>query len=70
LDSPQRSDQVTHSVGSATASLPIQPVILSGGVGSRLWPLSRQDLPKQLLELGGNEPMIVTTARRLRAARH
>ncbi len=43
-------------------------MILSGGVGSRLWPLSRHDMPKQLLELGGNEPMIVTTARRLKAA--
>ena len=27
------------------------PVILSGGIGSRLWPLSRQDLPKQFLPL-------------------
>ncbi|WP_313409463.1 mannose-1-phosphate guanylyltransferase/mannose-6-phosphate isomerase [Stutzerimonas kunmingensis] len=29
------------------------PVILAGGSGSRLWPLSRQRFPKQFLELGG-----------------
>ncbi|EWC39215.1 hypothetical protein GFL09_00465 [Pseudomonas stutzeri] len=29
------------------------PVILAGGSGSRLWPLSRQVFPKQFLELDG-----------------
>jgi mannose-1-phosphate guanylyltransferase len=29
------------------------PVILSGGVGSRLWPVSREGRPKQFLPLGG-----------------
>jgi mannose-1-phosphate guanylyltransferase/mannose-6-phosphate isomerase len=43
---------------------PIVPVILSGGIGSRLWPLSRADMPKQLLQLCGTEPMIVATAKR------
>lgn len=33
----------------------IIPVILSGGVGSRLWPLSREHLPKQLMPLMGGE---------------
>ena len=33
----------------------IAPVILSGGVGSRLWPLSREYLPKQLMPLLGGE---------------
>ncbi|MGA3118470.1 MAG: mannose-1-phosphate guanylyltransferase/mannose-6-phosphate isomerase [Syntrophobacteraceae bacterium] len=33
----------------------IVPVILSGGVGSRLWPLSREHLPKQLMRLMGGE---------------
>jgi len=33
----------------------IIPVILSGGVGSRLWPLSREHLPKQLMPLLGGE---------------
>lgn len=43
----------------------IWPVILSGGAGSRLWPLSRQRSPKQLLALGGPEPMIRGTAARV-----
>ncbi|MEM7301381.1 MAG: mannose-1-phosphate guanylyltransferase/mannose-6-phosphate isomerase [Pseudomonadota bacterium] len=42
------------------------PVILSGGTGSRLWPLSRSDNPKQFLNLHGDAPMIVETARRTR----
>ena len=29
----------------------IVPVVLSGGVGSRLWPLSRQSFPKQFSKL-------------------
>lgn len=33
----------------------IKPVILSGGVGARLWPLSREHLPKQLIPLLGGE---------------
>ncbi len=40
------------------------PVILSGGAGTRLWPLSRSQSPKQLLALAGPETMIVTTAAR------
>ena len=35
-------------------SSPIVPVILSGGSGSRLWPLSRTAYPKQFLSLGGD----------------
>ena len=34
-------------------------VILAGGSGSRLWPASRQERPKQLLKIGhGEEPLI------------
>ncbi|NJA88752.1 mannose-1-phosphate guanylyltransferase/mannose-6-phosphate isomerase [Rhodocyclus tenuis] len=43
----------------------ITPVILSGGNGSRLWPLSRRALPKQLLPLLGGETMIQQTLTRL-----
>jgi mannose-1-phosphate guanylyltransferase/mannose-6-phosphate isomerase len=46
----------------------IHPVILSGGVGSRLWPLSREQYPKQLLALTGAETMIQQTVRRLGGA--
>ncbi len=43
----------------------IVPVILSGGSGTRLWPLSRQLYPKQLLPLVGQETMLQQTLLRL-----
>ena len=43
----------------------LQPVILSGGSGTRLWPLSREQHPKQLLALNGELTMLQATARRL-----
>ncbi|MFN6942747.1 MAG: mannose-1-phosphate guanylyltransferase/mannose-6-phosphate isomerase, partial [Parvibaculum sp.] len=44
----------------------IYPVILSGGVGSRLWPISRSLYPKQLLPLVSDLPMMLETALRVR----
>jgi len=45
----------------------IVPVILSGGSGTRLWPLSREQLPKQLLALVGNDrTMLQDTVVRVR----
>ena len=41
------------------------PVILSGGAGTRLWPLSREGYPKQLLALTGKQTMLQDTAARL-----
>jgi mannose-1-phosphate guanylyltransferase/mannose-6-phosphate isomerase len=41
------------------------PIVLSGGSGSRLWPLSRTLLPKQLLPLLGSGTMIQQTVQRL-----
>ena len=41
------------------------PVILSGGAGTRLWPLSREMYPKQLLALTGIHTMLQDTALRL-----
>ncbi len=43
----------------------IQPVILSGGSGTRLWPLSRAAFPKQFLTLGGARTMIQDTVARV-----
>lgn len=43
----------------------IYPVILSGGSGSRLWPLSRESYPKQLLPLAGPHTMLQETALRV-----
>jgi mannose-1-phosphate guanylyltransferase/mannose-6-phosphate isomerase len=44
----------------------IQPVILCGGSGTRLWPLSRENFPKQLLTLAGEHSMLQATALRLK----
>lgn len=43
----------------------VVPVLLSGGTGTRLWPLSREAYPKQLLPLLGPETMLQETARRV-----
>ncbi len=45
--------------------MPLQPVILSGGSGTRLWPLSREAYPKQFLPLTGKDTMLQDTIRRL-----
>jgi mannose-1-phosphate guanylyltransferase/mannose-6-phosphate isomerase len=44
----------------------IVPVILSGGSGTRLWPLSRQQYPKQFLNLLGGSSMFQETLLRLK----
>ena len=46
----------------------ITPVILSGGAGTRLWPMSRKHFPKQFLPLAGQRTMLQETAMRVDAA--
>ncbi len=46
------------------------PVILSGGAGSRLWPLSRESYPKQLLALLGHQSLLQNTVTRLEGLTH
>jgi mannose-1-phosphate guanylyltransferase/mannose-6-phosphate isomerase len=43
----------------------IYPVILSGGSGTRLWPMSRALYPKQLLALAGEQSLLQQTALRV-----
>ena len=43
----------------------IHPVLLCGGSGTRLWPLSRKSYPKQFVELVGEESLYQASARRL-----
>ena len=43
----------------------VTPVILCGGSGTRLWPLSRTGFPKQFLCLTGNERLFQQVEKRL-----
>ena len=43
----------------------ISPVILAGGSGTRLWPLSRKSYPKQFSSLIGDKTLFQQTALRL-----
>ncbi|WP_448657979.1 mannose-1-phosphate guanylyltransferase/mannose-6-phosphate isomerase [Sphingomonas sp. CJ99] len=51
-----------------TEHVKIIPVILSGGSGTRLWPMSRPEKPKQMLALTGDHTMMQMTALRTGAA--
>src|SRR5438045_1228591 len=61
-DSPARTSS------SVTTAVPpdAHVVVLAGGEGTRLWPLSRSRRPKQLLKLGGERSLIQRTVDRLR----
>ncbi|GAB5095762.1 mannose-1-phosphate guanylyltransferase/mannose-6-phosphate isomerase [Caballeronia sp. HLA56] len=58
------SDTVLATVAADTR-LAIQPVILAGGSGTRLWPMSREHFPKQLIGLIGEQSLLQATANRL-----
>lgn len=45
----------------------VTPVLLAGGAGTRLWPLSRKSYPKQFTKLVGEESLFQASARRLSA---
>ena len=46
-------------------SIDVRPVIMAGGSGTRLWPLSRSGFPKQFLVLSGNTSLFQQAASRL-----
>ena len=48
-----------------TLKAKLQPVLLSGGSGTRLWPLSREAYPKQFLALAGDDTMLQATWQRV-----
>ncbi|MGD9231999.1 MAG: mannose-1-phosphate guanylyltransferase/mannose-6-phosphate isomerase [Desulfobacterales bacterium] len=45
--------------------LDVYPILLAGGSGTRLWPVSRELYPKQLVKFMGNESLIQSTIQRL-----
>ncbi|QQC64695.1 mannose-1-phosphate guanylyltransferase/mannose-6-phosphate isomerase [Paraburkholderia ginsengisoli] len=56
-----RSTQTTP----LNVKLKVHPVILAGGSGTRLWPMSREQHPKQLIGLLGEDSLLQSTTRRL-----
>ncbi|WP_076588991.1 mannose-1-phosphate guanylyltransferase/mannose-6-phosphate isomerase [Vibrio ostreicida] len=48
----------------------IRPIIMAGGTGSRLWPMSRTQIPKQYLKLVGDRTMLQETVVRLSGLDH
>ena len=46
---------------------PILPVVLAGGAGTRLWPVSRETMPKHLADIIGEESLLQQTVRRVTA---
>ncbi|MEM5399395.1 mannose-1-phosphate guanylyltransferase/mannose-6-phosphate isomerase [Paraburkholderia unamae] len=53
------------AISEGDAELVVQPVVLAGGSGTRLWPLSREHCPKQLIDLLDGESLLEATVRRL-----
>ena len=49
----------------ADNSMSVYAILLAGGVGTRLWPISRERHPKQLAKFIGNDSLIQTTVKRL-----
>jgi mannose-1-phosphate guanylyltransferase/mannose-6-phosphate isomerase len=52
-----------------SAPRPIQPVIMSGGAGTRLWPMSRAGRPKQFLPLASEKTLFQETLERIAPGR-
>jgi mannose-1-phosphate guanylyltransferase/mannose-6-phosphate isomerase len=62
-----RAAQQANTRSDARNALQVCPVVLAGGAGSRLWPLSREQYPKQMINLVGERSLLADTAGRLDA---
>ena len=60
LAEPQAQGEMDSTVG-----MSMWAIVLAGGIGSRFWPLSSPDRPKQLLPLVNDRPLIADTIARL-----
>ncbi|WP_454758087.1 mannose-1-phosphate guanylyltransferase/mannose-6-phosphate isomerase [Cupriavidus campinensis] len=65
----ESTDLITDTADIAIAAPAVRTrlaaVVLAGGSGTRLWPLSRKHFPKQLIDVLGGDTLLQTTARRL-----
>src|SRR6516164_9289330 len=52
--------------GSSGEGMMLHAIIMAGGSGTRFWPKSRRDRPKQLLRLAGDATMLQQTVERIR----
>jgi mannose-1-phosphate guanylyltransferase/mannose-6-phosphate isomerase len=59
------SEGLDRDAPAQAAAIPIYGIILAGGWGTRFWPLSRSQYPKQVLRLLGSESMLQFTVERL-----
>jgi mannose-1-phosphate guanylyltransferase/mannose-6-phosphate isomerase len=66
--STDQSDTLFQASGSDLVgrALPITQVVLAGGSGTRLWPMSREKFPKQLIGILGTHSLLQTTVQRMR----
>src|SRR5215213_6108433 len=69
VQSPERRFVPSFPDRSMTSIL-VQPVVMAGGGGTRLWPLSRAGFPKQFLALGGKETLFQAAVERLQGLAH
>ena len=60
------ASQATRAAAAAAGTEPPWAVVLAGGVGSRFWPMSTPERPKQLLALVDEHPLLVNTLDRMR----
>lgn len=56
---------MTENSSRRFSQMSVRPVILCGGFGSRLWPLSTELVPKQLISLVGTDTLLQATVRRV-----
>ncbi|CAD6554892.1 mannose-1-phosphate guanylyltransferase/mannose-6-phosphate isomerase [Paraburkholderia sabiae] len=60
-----KADDESRKSESVGTPLTIHSVVLAGGSGTRLWPVSRQRFPKQLIPLVGEDSLLQSTVKRL-----
>ncbi|RDK00794.1 mannose-1-phosphate guanylyltransferase/mannose-6-phosphate isomerase [Paraburkholderia lacunae] len=60
------SEVVPTGQGFSAAPVRLVPVVLAGGAGSRLWPMSREQYPKQLIDVLGPDSLLQATVQRMK----